>query len=171
MKRARFLLVAAVFLVPFGCPVLAAEEVPLPAALSGCWESVDGDRRVTEAWFNPAPNRMIGISETRQAGISVGWEFLRIEREGDSLVFRAIPSGQSPAEFPLLSHDEGEYVFENLQHDFPQRVVYPLPSGDELKARIEGSGKSGEVKVIPFTYRRMDCKQLWPEGVTHTSAD
>ena len=171
MRRVRSLVMAAATLLPSWIPAFAAEPVPLPVALSGCWESVDGDRRVTEAWFNPAPNRMIGISETRQAGASVAWEFLRIEREGDSLVFRAIPSGQPPAEFPLRSHENGEYVFENLQHDFPQRVVYPLPSGDELQARIEGPGKSGQVNVIRFTYLRMDCGRLWPDGVTHTTAD
>ena len=171
MRRVHHFVMAAALLLPSWIPAIAAEPVPLPMALSGCWESVDGDRRVIETWFYPAPNRMIGISETRKAGTSVAWEFLRIEREGDSLVFRAIPSGQSPAEFPLLSHDNGEYVFENLQHDFPQRVVYPLPSGDELRARIEGPGKSGEVKVVRFTYRRMDCGQLWPDGVTLTPAD
>ena len=161
MRHVHPFVMAAALLLPSWIPAIAAEPVPLPVALSGCWESVDGDQRVVETWFHPAPNRMIGISETRKAGTSVAWEFLRIEREGDSLVFRAIPSGQSPAEFPLLSHDDGEYVFENLEHDFPQRVVYPLPSGDELRARIEGPGKSGEVKVIPFTYRFMDCGQLW----------
>ena len=174
MKRFSALLVAAAGLLDGGAAVLAAEAVPLPVALPvalvGCWEMVEGDRRVTETWFSPAPNRMIGVSETREAGTSVGWEFLRIEREGDSLVFRAIPSGQEPAEFALLSHEHGEYVFENLAHDFPQRVVYALPSGNELRARIEGPGKSGEVQVIPFTYQRMTCEQLWTGAAADPSA-
>ena len=148
-----------------------AEAVPLPAELSGCWESVDGNRRVTEIWFSPSANRMIGISETRDGETSVAWEFLRIERDGDSLVFRALPSGQMPAEFPLLSSSGGELVFENLQHDFPQRVVYPIPAGTELRARIEGPEESGKRQVITFTYQRIDCGALWPLVSSNPTTD
>ena len=152
---------AGIALLMVQAPSLCADPVPLPVELSGCWESVDGERRVTEVWFSPAANRMIGISETRKGGTSVAWEFLRIERVGDSLVFRALPSGQTPTEFPLLSSSGGELVFENLQRDFPQRVVYPIPVGTELRARVEGPAESGATRVIPFTYQRIDCAGLW----------
>ena len=161
---------AASLLASLTAPLSAeppAKSVPLPVELAGCWELVDGERRVTEVWFSPSANRMIGISETRHKGTSVAWEFLRIEREGDSLVFRALPSGQAPAEFPLRSSSNGEFIFENLQHDFPQRVVYPVPVGTELRARIEGPAESGETRVIPFTYQRIECGLLFSEGGNH----
>jgi hypothetical protein len=44
--------------------------------------------------------------------------------------------------FPLVSVD-GEYVFENLEHDFPVRIVYVRVGEDGLEPRIEGLDGSG----------------------------
>jgi hypothetical protein len=40
-------------------------------------------------------------------------------------------------------------VFENLEHDFPQRIEYQR-DGDRLTATISGPGEDGEVQSISF---------------------
>ena len=54
-------------------------------------------------------------------------------------------------------------VFENLQHDFPQRVAYER-QGADLLAWIEGPSKGtmlgtapGPLQRIEYPYRRVAC--------------
>jgi hypothetical protein len=53
----------------------------------------------------------------------------------------------------------GEVVFENLQHDFPQRIIYRSLSGDRLAARIEGV-RGGLLKGIDYPMKRVNCERL-----------
>jgi Protein of unknown function (DUF2442) len=52
---------------------------------------------------------------------------------------------------------EREVVFENLEHDFPQRVIYKLDGDGVLRASIEGLQK-GQLKTIEFPMRKVDCE-------------
>lgn len=63
--------------------------------------------------------------------------------------------GQSAASFPLVRLSGQEAVFENPQHDFPQRVIYRR-DGDRLTGRIEGR-IGGEAKEIDFPMERRPC--------------
>jgi hypothetical protein len=51
-------------------------------------------------------------------------------------------------EFALKSSEGGRFVFENLAHDFPNRVIYER-RGDALHGRIEGGDTS-----MDWNYRR-----------------
>jgi hypothetical protein len=44
-------------------------------------------------------------------------------------------------------------VFENPDHDFPQRILYWLEDADVLRARIEGT-EDGENRGVEWTFRR-----------------
>ncbi len=78
------------------------------------------------------------------------------------LAFIAMPSGQRTTVFPLLRLGQTEAVFENPQHDYPQRIVYQLEGGTRLRARIEGMHR-GAPRVIEFPMSRTSCdSQLNP---------
>jgi hypothetical protein len=47
-------------------------------------------------------------------------------------------------------------VFENPQHDFPQRIIYKRDGADGLKARIEGESK-GKPKAFDYPMQRTQC--------------
>ena len=47
-------------------------------------------------------------------------------------------------------------TFENLAHDFPQRVMYRRVGGDSLVARVEGT-RAGRTRGVDFAYRRAAC--------------
>ena len=55
--------------------------------------------------------------------------------------------------FKLISNTNGEYVFENKEHDFPQRIIYKNPANDSLYARIEGTSK-GKFHKEEFSMKR-----------------
>ena len=51
---------------------------------------------------------------------------------------------------------DSSVIFENLQHDFPQRIGYQRNGPDSLLAWIEGTEK-GQVRRVEFPYRRTRC--------------
>ena len=72
------------------------------------------------------------------------------------MVFVAHPSRQKTARFPAIRLADGEVVFENVQHDFPQRVIYRLDGPDTLRARIEGM-RNGTLRGVDFPMKRVSC--------------
>lgn len=125
--------------------------------LSGCWASVNGEAGSGEQWMPPAGRSMFGMSRTVRDGATVAFEFMRIaEEESGKVVFVAAPSGQQPATFELLSLSDNEVIFENPDHDFPQRVLYRLMPGNLLTGRIEGT-VNGAARGIDFPMKRTEC--------------
>lgn len=65
-------------------------------------------------------------------------------------------SGQEEASFKLVKLEKNLAVFENPEHDFPQRIIYKLEDGETLKARIEGKSK-GKERGVDFPMKRVAC--------------
>jgi Domain of unknown function (DUF6265) len=156
-------------LLLLACIGRAAAETP-PAAppptvqslawLAGCWASVDGEAGSGETWTAPAGGTLLGIGRTVKGGRTVAHEFQQIrEIQPGRIVLIALPSGQPEATFPLLRLAEREVVFENPQHDFPQRVLYRLTGRDQLLGRIEGR-RGGEERGVDFSLKRVACETL-----------
>lgn len=138
----------------------AAPESLLPqlAWLAGCWALDEADAGSGEVWTAPAGGTMFGISRTVKNGRTVGHEFMQIRDSAVTrLVFVAMPSGQKETSFPLARLEAGEVVFENLGHDFPQRIAYRRLSPTQVEARIEGLRPGGILRTIQFPLRRADC--------------
>ncbi len=126
--------------------------------LSGCWSSANAESGSGEQWMPPAGGTMLGTSRVVRSGKTVAYEFIQIRETGDEgLEFIAKPSGQAEAAFQLLTLSEREVIFENPQHDFPQRIIYRLAADGVLKARIEGT-IDGEPKAVDFPMRKIDCE-------------
>ncbi|HEX6125392.1 MAG TPA: DUF6265 family protein [Pyrinomonadaceae bacterium] len=126
--------------------------------LGGCWEMSVPDKQllITEQWMKPAGGMMIGAGRTVKAGKVVDYEFLRIVEETDGVYYVAKPTAnKDETRFKLLRSTVSEVVFENPDHDFPQRVIYKL-SGTRLNARIEGT-TNGKTRGIDFPYTRIGC--------------
>lgn len=127
--------------------------------MAGCWaiDRPDLESRIEEQWTAPAGGTMIGMSRSVRSGKTTGWEFMRIEAGEEGLVFVSRPKGNNEdTYFKLKSLKSGTAVFENLGHDFPQRVIYRYEKGDALAARIEGT-QNGILNGIDFPYKRTKC--------------
>ena len=125
--------------------------------ISGCWFSDDGKERIEEFWLKPAGESMIGLSRTVAGGKTVFIEYAQIgEVKGEIAYTVSLGMGARPVSFKLIKSSEGEVVFENAAHDFPQRIIYRRESKDSLFARIEGK-QNGVSKGIDFHYKRTSC--------------
>jgi hypothetical protein len=126
------------------------------AWLQGCWESILEGRSVEEHWMAPRGDSMLGVGRTVRSGRMLEYELIVLREKDGQLAYEAHPSGQPIATFPLTLEGDGLLLFENLQHDFPQRIGYRREGPDILIAWIEGQS-SGKPRRIEFRYTRADC--------------
>ncbi|MEK7728202.1 MAG: DUF6265 family protein [candidate division KSB1 bacterium] len=128
------------------------------AWLAGCWERSGNGREGVEQWMKPAGQTMLGMSRTVANGKLREFEFLQLRtKEDGSIHYVALPSGQQETWFKLVKSGKHEAVFENLEHDFPQRIIYRLEKDGSLLARIEGMSK-GQLQGIDFPMKRGKCE-------------
>lgn len=149
----------AFFLIGVGMTSANAQSVDGLSWMAGCWELNVPQRQMTisEHWMKPAGGSMIGMSRTVRAGKTTGFEFIRIISADTGLAYIAKPSSnKEETAFPLLRSSESEVVFENLTHDFPQRIIYRRKSPDELAARVEAT-KDGKVNGMDIPMKRVAC--------------
>jgi hypothetical protein len=113
------------------------------AFLTGCWAGQTGTVELQEQWTSPDGGLMLGTTRYLRDGEVVDFEFSRIDEHDGVVTLWPYPRGSiSERGFPLVSAGR-EYVFENLEHDFPVRIVYERVSADRLEPRIEGRDGGG----------------------------
>lgn len=126
--------------------------------MAGCWERTEAAKKllITEQWMSPAGTSILGMGRTVKDGKTTGWEFMRIEKRDDGLYFVSRPK-ENPEDtsFKLIRSTNSEVVFENKEHDFPQRVIYKL-QGEKMIGRIEGT-MNGKERGIDFPYIKVKC--------------
>ena len=128
------------------------------AWLSGCWAAANQEAGSGEPWMPPAGGPMFSVSRSVRDGKTVAFEFMRIvEQEDGGLELIASPSGQNTTSFTMLSVDDTEVIFENPDHDFPQRIIYRLTSEEILVGRIEGT-INGIEKAVDFPMEKISCE-------------
>lgn len=126
--------------------------------MQGCWMAPGAEKGTVEQWTSAEGGSMFGMSRTVKGGKTVAFEFMQIrEVTPGKLAFTAQPSGAPPTTFPLARQDGFAFVFENLAHDFPQRVIYRRDGAQGMLARIEGLSK-GKIKGIDFLMQRVSCE-------------
>jgi hypothetical protein len=141
MKRLFFLAV----IVGCGGALASGQEAPALGDLgwlAGHWIGTSDDVVMEEFWSEPAGGIMVGLHRDVFPDETSFFEFLRIVSTDKGLTFIASPRGTGTTEFELAILNQQSVVFENLEHDFPQRIIYRR-EGDQLIARIEGQTGGG----------------------------
>ena len=126
--------------------------------MAGCWEQKDVAKKllISEMWMSPAGGTMLGMGRTVKNGKTTGWEYMRIEQRADGIYFVSKPKENSEdTSFKIIRSTVEGIVFENKDHDFPQRVIYKL-NGATMTGRIEGNN-SGEFMFFDFPMTRVKC--------------
>jgi hypothetical protein len=116
----------------------AMTTVMLAAWLAGTWQGEKDGVEMEEYWTDPRGGALLGLHRDVKGGRLVSFEFMRIQKTDAGLVYFASPGSKPPVPFTLVEQADKRVVFENRQHDFPQRILYWLDTQGALHARIEG---------------------------------
>lgn len=137
---------------------LHAQALDRAAWLGGCWAGASGDRGAEERWSPPRGGTMISAARAFRGDRTTSIELVVLRERGDTLIYEAHPVGQATASFPeRYPRDTAALVFENLAHDFPQRIVYQRIGADSLLAYVEGPA-DGVMRRTDYRMRRVRCE-------------
>jgi hypothetical protein len=168
MKRILFITIAAALLSACGSTETkdpAAEAAAVPTSrldevswMIGTWEmqAPDGSGVFTEQWQRVDDNNLSGTGMMLRGTDTVFSEKLQLVNEDGALWY--VPTignqnGGQPVRFKEKSISENELVFENLSHDFPQRIIYQRKGDNALYARVEGM-QSNALRKEEFSFKR-----------------
>lgn len=111
--------------------------------LAGCWAGTMGSLDMREQWTEVEGGVMLGTTRYFRDGVLADFEFALIVEDSGVATLWPYPKGERSAHgFPLVAAGE-EYVFENLEHDFPVRIVYAREGETTLNPRAEGADGQG----------------------------
>jgi len=126
--------------------------------LLGTWINENGEEFSQETWSQENPTTFTAFSFTQVGKETVFAETMALEQKADSLFLTVATANQNekkPVTFKMISSENGNFIFENKKHDFPERIIYTNPAKDSLHAWIEGT-VNGEAKKMDFYFSRKD---------------
>ncbi|MFQ5652713.1 MAG: DUF6265 family protein [bacterium] len=124
--------------------------------LLGVWRR-ESDRGLThETWRKLSDRTFEGESVriSKASGDTVFTESLRlVQMQGELFYLPKVAENAYPVPFKLVAFQGNRVVFENPEHDFPQRIIYYREDADSLTVTVEGATKDDN-RRIDFHFRR-----------------
>lgn len=113
---------------------------------------------IFEEWEKDSDSLYAGISYVVKGGDTILLEELELKYVDGKLCYAPTVQSQNEGQeilFPLKEfvRAEKKFVFENLMHDFPQRIIYHFVDDKTLNARIEGE-VDGQMEKSDFNYKK-----------------
>lgn len=157
MKRVNFSFTVLLLLVSNSGVFAQKSPDKLFSFLLGSWEMPVAKGKIVEQWVRNTDQSLSGKSyRVNDKGDSTLTESLVIKKINESVFYCSTVTGQNEGKeicFRLISTTNKTYVFENLNHDFPQQIVYQNQGKKQLLAWIEGMIK-GQKRQSKFQYTR-----------------
>ncbi|NOT74372.1 MAG: hypothetical protein HOP08_05540 [Cyclobacteriaceae bacterium] len=125
--------------------------------LLGKWGNNAGGAVITETWKTRNDSTFSGASYAVVGSDTVSSETISLAQIGSDVFYIPLVKGQNDGKgikFKLTSSANDQLVFENPEHDFPQKISYSKISADSLMAEISGMIK-GEARSEKFPLGRV----------------
>ena len=123
----------------------------------GIWKMPTPDGNIFEEWIQISDSLFDGRSYLiPKNGDTVFLENIRLLSSNDTLYYLPKVTNQNEGKeivFTEKSFRQNEVIFENPEHDFPQRIIYNRTSDSTIRAAIEGS-VNNELKRSDFSYSK-----------------
>jgi len=117
----------------------------------GKWIMDTEKAEVYEEWTISSETELIGKSFSVDGSEKFVTEILYLKKFGIQWSYVAVPEGQNITLFALTEYTPKKFIFENKEHDFPQRIIYEFHKDGKLTAAIEGY-VNGEMKRKEFSF-------------------
>lgn len=143
----------------FGMLASCQRKPKLPLSLyAGLWKMETDEGSIFEEWEKVSDSLFTGMSYVVKDGDTILMETLSLKYSNGQLCYAPVLQNQNDGQeilFPLKEYVEAEkkFVFENITHDFPQRIIYHFADDKTLNARIEGD-VDGKMESSDFNYKK-----------------
>jgi len=125
--------------------------------LTGTWKN-NGDKTITtEKWKRISPDTFEGINyvQNKNEDAPIFSESLRIlSMKGEVFYLAKVDHNEMPVPFKLVTVSNDKFVFENQNHDFPQRMTYSFYSPDSLSVNARGY-ENNNIKEFTLSFKRI----------------
>jgi len=143
-------------LIPlFSIVISAKDSVKGLNIFTGKWKCEKINYTLFEEWIKISDTTFSGESYTLKSGEKNISEKLILLKLNDYYAYIAQPGNNHPTLFTLTDFKKKKFVFENNEHDFPQKITYNFTSDSTLVASIEGIVE-GTVKRKEFHFIKVD---------------
>jgi hypothetical protein len=130
---------------------LYSQDESIKNLFPGKWKMEIENAEVYEEWEMLSETELVGKSYSIKDEVQSISENLYLKRFTDQWAYVAVPKGQNIALFALIVYSRKKFVFENKEHDFPQRIIYEFHKDGKLTAAIEGD-VNGKLKRKEFSF-------------------
>ena len=127
------------------------QEQEIKKLFPGKWKLNVNNSEVYEEWIMESETELTGKSYSINNGVQDIGEVLFLKKFAEIWAYVAIPEGQNITLFKLIKYSSNKFVFENAEHDFPQRIIYEFSDDEKLSVAIEGI-VNGKMKRKEFNY-------------------
>ena len=124
--------------------------------LNGTWMMQTPKGPHYESWAKTAENEMQGGSYKINGKDTVHFEIVKLSKQTDGVFYVPVvkENNDNPVAFKMISSANNNFIFENKEHDFPQRIIYHLVTKDSVHAWIEGA-KDGKQSRADYYFKRI----------------
>jgi hypothetical protein len=144
------LILSSIFLLS-ACSTNEETEINSLKWMLGKWQSSTEEGILYEEWKKVNDSTYSGHAYAITIeGDTTFSETAEITKTNGSITYSVTVNEESSTDFALVDNQEGA-VFENVDHDFPQRIIYQKLAKDSLFARIEGT-VDGEDQFEEYRY-------------------
>ncbi|RUT71720.1 hypothetical protein D0817_03285 [Flavobacterium cupreum] len=117
------------------------DKIKIADWLIGNWENKSPDGLLTENWQKVNDSTFSATSYFIKGKDTLHFEKIVLSQKGEKLTYSATVNGQNndkAIDFPSTSETETKLVFENPQHDYPQKITYTKGANNSLTAEVTG---------------------------------
>lgn len=144
------ILLGSIFLLS-ACSTNEETDVNSLKWMLGKWQSNTEEGVLFEEWKKVNDSTYSGHAYAiSPEGDTTFSETAQISETNGSITYSVTVNEETTTDFALVDNQE-RAVFENVDHDFPQRIIYQKLAKDSLFARIEGT-VDGEDQFEEYRY-------------------
>jgi hypothetical protein len=143
-------IILLLFIIPF---ILKSQDTDFQW-LVGKWK-VDSDKSKKYEVWQMDGNRLKGEGYSVKEGQKNVFETLFLEDFGGQWAYIALPDKQQITLFALVHSENNRYVFENKEHDFPQRIIYNYDDSKHIHVSVEAD-HNGKTKKFELNLSKIE---------------
>ncbi|MBX2965286.1 MAG: hypothetical protein KF845_04010 [Cyclobacteriaceae bacterium] len=133
------------------------KQIDKASWLIGTWESKTSRGSLYETWSKVNDSEFYGKSYMLREKDTVVFESIQLVQKQEGLFYMPTVRNQNDGQavtFKSKLVTDDKLVFENPEHDFPQRIAYTKISQDSLVAEISGV-RNGQERAQKFSMKRI----------------